>query len=91
LTIPPPFNYNHHMTMTNTTTTTTRILEGIKQPIPNYAFLTGALEVSLEHFSGDLFRAGLITYDQIEAVNKLAAAAYELSHRLSVEHKAKFG
>ena len=88
MTIPPPFNYNPTMTMTNTTTTTTTTTA---EAIPNYAFLTGALEISLEHFSGDLFRAGLITYDQIEAVNKLAAAAYELSHRLSVEHKAKFG
>jgi len=75
------------MTMTNTTTTTTTTTA---EAIPNYAFLTGALEISLEHFSGDLFRAGLITYDQIEAVDKLAAAAYERSHSLAVEHKVRF-
>ena len=67
------------MTMTKTTT----------EPIPHYSFLTGALEVSLKHFSGDLLRAGVITHEQIEAVNKLAAEAYEYSHAKAVEFKAK--
>ena len=70
------------MTMTNTTTTTTTTE-------PHYAFLKGALKVSLKHFSGDLLRAGVITHEQIETVNKLAAEAYEYSHAKAVEFKAK--
>ena len=49
-----------------------------EEPRPNYPYLTGALKQSaLKYLSNDLAAAGLITKDQIKAVNKIANQAYE--------------
>ena len=43
----------------------------------NYPYLTGALKTAMKYLSNDLAAAGLITKDQIKAVNKIANQAYK--------------
>jgi|TARA_R110002153_G_C13242407_1_gene490853 hypothetical protein len=52
-----------------------------EEPRPNYPYLTGALKSALKYLSNDLAAAGLITKDQIKAVNKIANQAYERCER----------
>ena len=60
--------------MTTTTTTTTEVQ-------PNYPYLVGSLKSDMIFLSDHLLAAGVITRDQIKAVNELTESLYEDAYR----------
>jgi hypothetical protein len=68
--------------MTTTTTTTTEVQ-------PNYPYLVGSLKSDMIFLSDHLLAAGVITRDQIKAVNEVTSSLYEDAYRdaIAVEKK----